>query len=351
MRSTIRHATLALALAGCNTGNAETSTNAAEHAVPVRVASVEARPVSDGVRATGTIAGKEEVSLSFKIGGVVSRVTVHPGDVVQRGQLLAELAPTEITAQVAKAVEARDKAARDVERIRALYHDSVATLEQLQNATTTLGVAEHDVKIASFNRQYAAIHAPSRGVVLRRLVEPNQLVSPGDVVVDVRSAEEGIVLRVGLPDRDIVRVRRGDDAMVVLDAVPGRTFQGRVTQVAPAASAGTGTYEVEVSLERDAANLASGLVGRATIAARGAPISPVVPVDALVEADGDSAVVYVVPSGTDRARRRVVRLGPLLGAEVAVTAGLIPGEHVIVAGSAYVDDSVRVAVSGTAPKR
>ena len=66
-------------------------THADSLAVPVRVETIASQSVAPSVTATGMLAGKEEVALSFKIGGVVARVAVDEGANVQQGQVLAEL--------------------------------------------------------------------------------------------------------------------------------------------------------------------------------------------------------------------------------------------------------------------
>ncbi len=343
---------LALPLVGaCAVGHAEPNDASTVRAVPVQLANAEPGSGRSEVRVAGIVAGKEEVTLSFKTGGVVSRVTVQPGDIVHAGQILAELTPTEIDATVAQATEGREKAARDLTRARALFADSVATLEQLQNATTVLEIAEQSVRIARFNSAHSAIRAPTDGIVLRRVVEPSQLVGPGAKVLDVRSFQRGLVLRASLPDRDAVRVRRGDVATITLDAVPDRVLAGRVSQVGAAANPLTGTYDIEVALSDAPRTLASGLIGRAAIAVHGAVPAVTIPVEALVEADGDSAIVFVVPAGSDRAQRRHVTIAPEAGARVTVLAGLDRGERVVIGGATWLDHDTRVTIATPAGTR
>jgi RND family efflux transporter MFP subunit len=160
-------------------------------------------------------------------------------------------------------------------------------------------------------------------------------------VVTLAGAARGTVLRVGLPDRDVVRIARGSAARVRLDAYPGRVFTGTVTEVAAQATPGTGTFAVEVALPA-AQGLQSGLVGQVEITAReGAPVT-LVPVEAIVEADGDSGAVFVL-DGT-RVRRRQVQIGFLDGARVGVSGGLEGAMTVVVEGAAWLadGDSVRV---------
>jgi RND family efflux transporter MFP subunit len=327
----------------CRRGDASVVDSTAR-AIPVELEQVARRSLTPPVIATGSLGGKEEVPLAFTIGGVVSRILVNAGSIVRQGELLAELTPVQIGSEVAKAEQGRLKAARDLARVTALHADSIATTEQLQDATTALVVAEQDLRIARFSQEHAVVRAPSDGVVLRRMAEPSQVVSPGTPILLVRSSRRAVVLRAGLPDRDAVRVRLGDEGEVRFDALPGERYPARVTQLASAASSASGTYDVELSLDPRAQSLASGLIGRVEIRTRAEAPVAALPLEALVEADGDSAHVFVVAPGGDRAARRLIRIGRIVGDLVAITDGVVPGDWVVTRGAAYLDDGARVSV-------
>jgi multidrug efflux pump subunit AcrA (membrane-fusion protein) len=167
----------------------------------------------------------------------------------------------------------------------------------------------------------------------------------------VRATGSGTVLRVGLADRDAVRVRRGDAATVRFDAFPGESFAARVSEVAAAAAPGTGTYEVELAIDARGRALATGLVGRAEIAVAGQSRLALVPIEAIVEADGDSGSVYVVArdqAGRERARRVPVSIAFVRGGHAAVRAGLDGLTSVVTDGAAYLDDGAPVVIAAKA---
>jgi membrane fusion protein, multidrug efflux system len=348
-------AALTLLLTGCKSPEADAQPAAAQEAVlPVVVTNLSDSPASARVvTATGTLGGKEEVQLAFKIGGIVEQVHVDAGQRVRAGQVLATLRPTEIAAQVRTASEGRAKAQRDLDRARQLYGDSVATLQQLQDATTALTIAQQQERIARFNADFAAVRAASDGVVLQRLAEPGQVIEPGRPVLAVRSAARGMVVRAGVADRLAVQVTEGDTATVVFDAMAGQAFRGRVTRRAAAATQGTGSYQLEITLGRDAAALPSGLVGTVTVWLRStarASASPgiTVPTDALVDADADSGAVFVLADDARTVRRVPVRLGDiattLAEGTVPVRDGLTGAERVVTAGTSRLVNGSRVRV-------
>lgn len=330
---------LLLLVAACRSSDARDATPSAR--VSVRTAPVVLASLDEPAVGAGVVAPHDEFPLSFKIGGVVADVFVREGDVVRAGQTLARLDLREIDAQVSRARSAVAKAERDLARVTALHADSLAPLAQLQDATTAIELARADLQTASVNRRYATVVAPGAGRVLRRSADPGQTLAAGAPVVVVGGSTGGMVLRVGLADRDVVRVRIGSPATVRLDAFPDRVRSGRVRQIAGAANPGTGSYAVEIALE-DVSGLSAGMIGSASIAAAGRGMLPTVPVDALLEADGDRASVFVLAG--DRVQRRPVRVATIRGDRVAVREGLDGASRVVVTGASSLDDGAAVRV-------
>ena len=332
---------LSLAVAACTRGRA--AAPPAGDAVAVRVASVSVDRIAPSVTATGTLGAKEEVPLSFKVGGVVSRIFVDEGRAVRAGDTLAVLDLSEIDAAVVRARSAAEKSERDLARARRLYADSVATLEQAQNAQTGRDVAHAELETALFNRRYAVIVAPASGLILRRSAEPGELVQAGTPILTLGSHARGVVMRAALADRDVVLIRRGDRAVVRFDALRDRTFDGTVTEIAGAADPLTGTYRVEVTLPA-ASGLASGLIGRVEIRPEAGRPLMLVPIGALLEADGINATVYALAADRQHAERRPVRIAFLAGDRVAIASGLEGVTAVVTDGAAYLDDGATLAV-------
>jgi multidrug efflux system membrane fusion protein len=342
---------LALALAGaaflgCAWSGAEEPATVADQQAVVRAAPVIDTVLARPIVATGTVAPADEIALGFRTGGVIGRIAVDAGDPVRAGQTLASLDLREIDASLAKARSGAAKAERDLDRARRLYADSVVTLAQRQDAETAAELARADLEASAFNRRYAVIVAPANGVVLRRAAEPGENISAGATVLVVgsRGGGRGNVLEIGLADRDAVSVRKGDPALARFDALPGREFAGRVTRIGAAADPVTGTYEVEIALD-DAGALTAGLVGRAEIRpARGAPAT-LIPIEAVLEADGADATVYTLSADGKRAERRRVTIAFIEGTRVAVSGGLEGASRVLTDGAAYLDDGAAVRVA------
>jgi multidrug efflux system membrane fusion protein len=338
----------AVLLAACGQ-KTPSGTPAAARAAPVRAAAVESVTVGNAVRAVGLLAPQDEYRLSFKVGGVVDRILVDAGDKVRQGQLLAVIKRAEVDAALAQANEAVEKARRDLERARRLRADEVATEEQVQDLTTAYRVARADLEAARFNARFARIEAPTDGVVLQRLAEANELVQMGQPVLVVGGTDAGWIVRTSLADRDAVRVKVGDTAAIEFDAFPERRFEGAVTRVGSSADPQTGTFEAEVEVVPDGERFARGLVAKVSLAISdpgGESPRTVVPVAAIVEANGSEATVFVLDPDAGVARRRQITVGPIIGDRVVVAAGLAPGQQVVTDGAAWLRDGMPVRVIG-----
>ncbi len=323
-------------IAACS--GAEATPDSTIPPVPIRLVDVTREAISEPIIATGVFGPKDEVLLSFKIGGVVASVSVDEGASVARGAQLASLDLREIDAQMSKVRTALDKATRDVARLRALYTDSVATLAQLQDTESGLAAAEADMQTARVNREYAVIKAPTSGRILRRRVQPGALVSGGQEVLTLGSDARGRVVRVGIPDRDAVRVATGQIAEVRFDAQPDRTYRGRVSQRGASTDPRTGMVSVEIAVT-GADAMPAGTVASVEIEISTQSEVTLVPIEAIIEADGDSATVYSMRDG--RAVRHRVRVVHLAGVRVVVE-GIDGITRVVSTGAPYLTDSAPV---------
>ena len=313
---------------------------------PVTVAAVVNATLGDTVRTAGLLTPKDEARLAFKAGGVIESIRVEEGAPVKAGQLLAILRQAEIGSALEQARQAAAKAERDLARGQALYADGVATEEQLQDLTTAARVAAAGLRGTEFNARYTRIEAPADGVVLRRLAEPNELVQAGQPVLVVGGNGRGWIVRTALADRDIVRVRSGDRVELSFDAWPGRAFAAAVSNISSAADPATGTFPLEIRVEPDGERFVQGLVAKLSFTPRDARQAavPVVPLPALLEANGDQAFVFVVDVAARRVRRVAVHIGRLADARVEILDGVKAGEQVVVDGAAFLADGDPVRI-------
>ncbi|MBC8181767.1 efflux RND transporter periplasmic adaptor subunit [candidate division KSB1 bacterium] len=312
--------------------------------ITVKTAPVLTKEISLPIHTSGKLASKTEMKLSFKIGGITEDILVEEGQKVRKGQLLAKLDQSEINAKVTQVRSGFAKVSRDLERVKKLYADSVATLEQKQDATTAYEVALSNIKVAEFNLQHSAIYAPQDGKILKRLGEKNELIGAGMPVFFFGSTGKDWIVRAGVSDRDIIRLQLGDSASVLFDAYPDKKFPAYVSEIAEAADPRTGTYEIELVVISTQQKLVSGFVAQTKIFPSDHKRYAIIPIEALVEGDGRNGFVFTLSQNSNEVKKILVRIAFLINDKVAVEYGLENVDNVVTEGSAYLGEGSVVEV-------
>lgn len=313
---------------------------------PVRVIELDIKDEPIPLTASGIISSKAQSTLSFKVGGIIEEILADEGEAVEKGQLLASLDVEEIDAQVNKAQEAYTKAVRDLERFKRLYADSATTFEILQNMETAFEVAQSDLQIATFNRRFAEVKAPASGKILRRFVEEGELVEPGNPIFTIgESGEDAYVIRIGVADRDVVRINLEDQANYTLAAYPGRTFSASVTEIAEAANPMTGTFEIELTLDPTSVPIKNGFVAKLDLFPSRIEPYYEIPMSALVEADELNVKIFLLDEDNTATETTVVPIEIRSSSLIVPTEELPAQSKVITQGSAYVRSGDQVTIS------
>lgn len=341
---------------------------------PVRIVeTAEARPANfrETIFATGKLSLEEEARLSFKTGGIIRQIYASEGQPVRKGQLLAELNLDEISAQsqqarlgqqqaeigVQSAGLALKLAERDYQNALGLFRDSVATLEQLQNAEVQLdnarnqlaaaqkaaAMSSEQVQVADFNLKFSRITAPADGIILKKLAEANEMAGPGMPVFLFGSKEKAKVVRVNITDKDIIKIRLGDEAELRFDAYPGERFHGTVREIASLADPYTNTYEVEAEVSPTDKTLLSGFIASVEIITGLKPNLMEIPINALLRAHELNGEVFLVEDG--KAVKAPVTIYKILGDKLLIQDGLDSASLVITSGVGYLEDQQPVMIS------
>jgi membrane fusion protein, multidrug efflux system len=317
-----------------------------ESTISVKLAPVKTGNYSLPIVSSGLISTEIESRLSFKATGIISRIYVTEGQSVSAGQLLATLDLTEIDAQLSQSKNSLEKAKRDFGRAQRLYADSAATLEQVQNAETAFNVADESFRITSFNRRYATIQATSSGKVIKKFLNEGELVSAGTPVLMVNSSgKNDWIVKIGLPDVDWVRVKKGDKVKVTTDAYSGIAFDASITVINEGADPINGLYQVEVKINPQSKRLASGLFARVEIIPAESQTFKSIPIEALIEGEGKHAFVFVVNQDQKSVSKVLVRIAYLEQKQAVIIEGLENVSEVINEGSAFLTEFSVVTVS------
>jgi RND family efflux transporter MFP subunit len=313
--------------------------------IPVSVIKLEKSGVQSTMQAAGQFTTDDETYLSFKTGGVIDKIFVKEGDAIHKGQLLATLNFTEINAQVSQARLGFEKASRDFDRVTNLYKDSVATLEQYQNAKTGLDVASQQYDAVKFNRSYSEIRALSNGFVLRKMANEGQVIQSATNVFQTNGASKGKwMLKTGVSDREWSKISLNDKAAIYTDGSPDKPLTAYVSRKSEGVDAATGSFTIELTLTgKLPVSLASGMFGKALITAAQSVNAWSIPYEALLDGNAQSGYVFVTDD-MKTARKANVTISEITHDHVIVTSGLENAQAIVVAGSAYLRDQSPIRI-------
>ena len=324
-------------------------------------AAVTAAAGDASIRVPGVVQanGYKQVVVSPLVAGRVTRVEAELGQRVRRGQLLATIYGPDAADAQARLLAARaglDAHDRELRRTEQLVGIGAASRQELERLH-----AEHAAKVAEVESARARVDviggapgqeqgsAPPAGAASNTI----DMRAPIDGTVVERSANAGLNVEVGTPiftiadlstvwvvgelyEQDFAHVRPGATALVTIPGSP-EPRQGVVSYIDPQVSTATRTGKVRIELPNPGQRMRLGMyvdLQLGTAGGRAGGTGVTVPASA-VQTIGDRAVVYVKAEAPGQFTERTVTLGAATGQQVQVTAGLSPGESVVVAGSFF----------------
>ena len=347
------------------------------------VAVAEARPAGDPattalLNASGYVTPRRRATVAAKITARVVDVYVDEGMTVTEGQLLAKLDDSDAVRRLQATRAQRDATAaliaslkinlanaerefRRQEELRADGFTSVQALDLARTAAESLRAqvaateeqvkaAEAQIALAQQDIDNCTVRAPFAGVVVSKDAQRGEMVSPISAgggftrtgiatIVDMGSIE----IEVDVNESYIARVDAGQRVEAVLDAYPDWRIPAKVRTVIPTADRQKATVKVRISFDKldprilpDMGVKVSFLAGEQ--AAGQAVAKAIIPREAARTLDG-KPVVFLFRDGL--LERRAVSLGALIGGDVQVTAGLAPGDKVVIEGPSGLHDGQR----------
>lgn len=370
---TLGLATLIATLAGCGGGNAPNADATAQAAIPVEVAPASHQPVTANYSGTATLEAVGDAQVVAKASGIILKLMVEEGMHVEKGQLLAQLDDdaarnklVQAEATLKKAQAAFDKSEKGIAKSlipRADYDRDKFDLET-QHAI---------VDGAKIDLSYTRIVAPISGVIAKRSVKVGNLVTVNQALFQIVDMDP-LQAVLNVPERDLGTLKAGQPVHLRVDALQDRDFDGTVARIAPVVDATSGTFRATCEFRDTTKTLKPGMFGRIDVVYDQRHDALVVPRQALVEEDGESAVFVIEPAPPKKAddkakeakpkakpgeavaaekkpdmplfvaKRRVVKTGYSESDRIEVRDGLKDGERVITIGRNAVRDGTEVTV-------
>ncbi|OYQ42649.1 efflux RND transporter periplasmic adaptor subunit [Flavobacterium aurantiibacter] len=328
-----------IAVLSCTDAKKTAETN---EVIPVKIINLKTSKSNENVIATGFISTENENKLAFKIGGVVDRIFVKEGQSFTKGQLLATLKLTEIDAQVSQAKLGYEKSKRDYARVYNLYKDSVSTLEQLQNSKTVLEIAEKTLEQATFNKKYAYILASSSGFVTKKIANEGEIIQGGFPVLAINenTDQKNWIVKIGVSESDWSLITEGNSCKI---EVNGKLYSGTVSLKSRAIDSGSGTFQIEIKVKNATKDFAVGMFGKVTIDVARNKSTNIIPYNAVIEANGKNAYVFV-PTSDSTVKKIPIEIESFNEKEVIVAKGLEGISSIITANSPFLNEQSKIKI-------
>lgn len=328
---------LSLMVVGCESdGEVENDDAPAPQAVQVQP--VEVGSIARTIDYVGTVRPLRQVEINARINATVVDVGVNEGDRVDRGDPLLEMESEELAAQLRRLDAGVQRAKLDhdyqcgvSEAERALADEGVVAELNAGASETRCRISEQALAAeraalqeGQQRREYLQEDAPFSGVVLRRMAEPGEHVSPGRPLLSIGSRQ--LDIRVMVTERDVARgIEVGQP--VTLRSELGE-HASRVTRVAPLAEGPGRTIEVRVALpEPWQERMRTGMSVDAAFLLEQAEQAIIVPTDAVVDT-ADGQAVFVVRG--DRVEKAAVETGVRTGRRIEIAGAVDDGDRVVV---------------------
>jgi RND family efflux transporter MFP subunit len=346
-------AALVAALAcGCGNGDgAEASASEADAdaraSVLVETATIARGRVAEAVSAVGQVEydPTRVRTISFPQAGQVVDVRVVPGERVQKGGCLARLGPVPSgSLDTQRARVEIEYARRDLERVRRLRAENLATNADVQSAEKVLAASSTELKNLGGDSGHGMreLRAPADGVIAQVQVTPGSLVQSGQIAFTL-APPDALVVRVGFDPEDAARLRPGlpVELQPLFARGASEPISAQLTGLQSAIDSATQRVEALIRIPDSAAPLYAGERLRVSVAAASAEQALVVPHAALTEREGEEGV-FVVEG--ERAHWRPFAVGLRGEEEVEARSGLEPGDVVVIAGHSSLEDDTEVRV-------
>lgn len=337
----------------------ETIEEMAFGAAQVTAFKVKKQRIAEKLFHTGLIEARKKIVINPEIGGKIAMIYVEEGDRVSKGQVLAELDNRAIRLQLEQAhaalavAEANHKdAERNMQRMERLKKESAVSDQQYEKIKLVLEAAEAQlqqagaaVNLAEYNLDVSIMEAPFNGIIASQNAEVGDVINP---MMGGFSSTSGVLtlmdfstvkIEIEVSQNDIVRIQKGQSALIRLSAYPDKVFEGRVRVVNQAADPLSRKFKVEVQAGNPDLALKPNTFGEVTIEINTNDHALVIPQKALI----DGRYIFLAEGST--AVKKEVSIGLQNTDYLEVTQGLNEGDLVVIEGNFGLEDGTEIKVT------
>ncbi|MEM6394726.1 MAG: efflux RND transporter periplasmic adaptor subunit [Bacteroidota bacterium] len=302
------------------------------------------------------------VQLSFRSSGIITLFDIKLGQKVRKGQLLgrldnvqSRLAYEQAVTQMNSTESQMNTAKLSLDRVRSLYEKGSASLGEFEAAKNAFRTAEEGfqsakrgVDIQQEQVRFGYLYAPESGTISNVLAEKDENVSPGQPVATL-NAGKNMEIVIGLPESVINSVDEGMMATASFASLPGKTFNAKVTEVAPSIDGNTATFPIRLTIEEPKGEIKSGMAAEVIFDfnanEKEEANALIVPIKAVGE-DNKGQFVFLIDESRDTAiaKKQYVEIGEINETGFVVESGIVPGQKIATAGLQTLLDGQQISI-------
>jgi RND family efflux transporter MFP subunit len=285
---------------------------------------------------TSTVQAYVKNNIAPQMAGRITKINVEIGDFVKEGQILAEIDK----AQLLQAQLQLQNQEVELQRLKSLYEEGGLSQSDYDAIQMQYNVLKTQVENLVEN---TTLRSPINGVVTARNYDVGDMYAMSMPIFTVEQIVP-VKLLVGISETDYSKVKKGDSVEVTADAIPGKTFYGKINRIYPTVDPTTRTFTAEVKIDNNYKTLRPGMFVRATVNF-GTNNNVVIPDVAVVKQQGSGERFVYVLNEDNTVSYTKVTLGRRMGAEYEVLEGIADGAKVVIGGQIRLKDGIKVIVN------
>ena len=301
----------------------------------VEVVTASARDVAQESTYSSSVEAYATNNIMPQSGARIRKINVEVGDYVVKGQVLAEMDRFQLE-QLELQIQ-NDEV--EYARLKGLFEEGGVSQSDFETAELGYKVRKTNYQNLLEN---TVLRSPITGFVTARNFDVGDMFSMSAPLFTVQQVVP-VKLLVGISENEYTKVKKGDVVTITVDALPGRTFSGKVTRLYPTINAATHTFNAEVVVQNADRALRPGMFARVTVNF-GTNHRIVLPDRCIVKQEGTGQKFVYLLRSDDTVSYVPVTVGRHMGAEYEVVDGVSEGDTVVSKGQTVLKDGVKVVV-------
>ena len=320
----------------------------------VSIAEAKSEVIPNLLTAVGGLAAVHQVDVTSDVSGRITDIMFTPGATVKAGNPLVQLFDAPDQADLANFKAQATVAQLSLDRAKQLASRQFGPQATVDSAQAAYDQAQAGIAKTEAIISQKLVRAPFDGELGVRHVEVGQFLTAGTQIVTLTDLST-LYANLTVTEKDSAALKVGQTVRILVDAYPGRTFEGKITAIEPQIAADTRNIRVQATLDNPDHILKPGMFATTTVVLPDKPAVVTVPETAVdYTLYGDSVFLITEKKADDgktslTAVRTFVRSGNRIGGRAEILSGLKPGDRVVAVGQLKLQSGAAVAISTDAP--